>query len=44
LSQRGEIVSDEEITVNLVTIYDKSDVGNISDKELKDLIQKFQAD
>ena len=35
----AERVSDEEITVNLLTIYDKSDVDNISDKELKDLIK-----
>jgi hypothetical protein len=34
-----EKVSDEEITVNLLTIYDKADVDNISDKELKDLIK-----
>ena len=40
----AEIVSDEEITVNLITIYDKGDVDNISDKELKDLIQNFKAD
>lgn len=39
-----EIVSDEEITVNLITIYDKGNVDNISDKELKDLIQNFKAD
>jgi mRNA-degrading endonuclease RelE of RelBE toxin-antitoxin system len=40
----AEIVSDEEITVNLITIYDKTDIDNISDKELKDLIQNFKAD
>jgi hypothetical protein len=40
----AEIVSDEEITVNLITIYDKTDIDNISDKELKDLIQDFKAD
>lgn len=39
-----EIVSDEEITVNLITIYDKSDVDNISNKELKELIQNFKMD
>ncbi|HMO61424.1 MAG TPA: addiction module toxin RelE [Ferruginibacter sp.] len=38
----AQIVSDEEITVNLITIYDKADVDNISDKELKDLIQNFK--
>jgi len=36
-----EKISDEEITVNLLTIFDKSDVDNISDKELKDLIKSF---
>ena len=40
----AEIVSDEEIIVNLITIYDKGDVGNISDKELKDLIKNFKTD
>ena len=39
-----EIVSDEEVTVNLITIYDKGDVDNISDKELKDLIKNFKTD
>ena len=38
----AEIISDEEIIVNLITIYDKGDVDNISDKELKDLIQNFK--
>ena len=38
-----EIVSDEEVTVNLITIYDKGDVANISDKELKDLIKNFKS-
>ena len=33
--------SSEEITVYLLSIYDKSDVANISDKELKDLIKSF---
>ena len=37
-----EKISDEEITVNLVTIFDKSDVDNISDKELKDLIKSIK--
>ena len=37
----AETISDEEITVNLITIYDKADVGNVSDKELKDLITRF---
>jgi mRNA-degrading endonuclease RelE of RelBE toxin-antitoxin system len=38
-----EIISEEEITVNLVTIYDKADVDNISDKELKELIKNVRA-
>ena len=33
--------SSQEITVNLLSIYDKSDVANIADKELKDLIKSF---
>ena len=37
----AETISDEEITVNLITIYDKADVGNVSDKELKDSITRF---
>lgn len=38
----GEVqLSEEEITVNLITIYDKADTANISDKELKDLIKTF---
>ena len=38
----GEVqVVKEEITVNLITIYDKADTANISDKELKDLIKAF---
>lgn len=36
-----EQTSAEEITVYLLSIYDKSDVANISDKELKDLIKNF---
>jgi mRNA-degrading endonuclease RelE of RelBE toxin-antitoxin system len=40
----AEAISDEEITVNLLTIFDKGDVDNISDKELKDLIQNFKTD
>lgn len=40
----AETVSDEEIIINLITIYDKADVDNISDKELKDLIQNFKTE
>jgi hypothetical protein len=32
-------VTEEEVTVNLLTIYDKADTANITDKELKDLIK-----
>ena len=38
----AEFVSDEEIVVNLISIYDKGDVENITDKELKDLIKNFK--
>ena len=38
----AEQTSSEEITVNLLSIYDKSDVANLTDKELKDLIKSFQ--
>lgn len=38
-----EKVSDEEVTVNLLTIYDKGGVDNISDKELKELIKNVKA-
>lgn len=31
-----------EITVTLLSIYDKSNVSNITDKELKDLIKNFK--
>jgi len=34
-------VTEEQITVNLITIYDKSDTATISDKELKELIKVF---
>lgn len=34
-------VFDEEIIVSLITIYDKADTADISDKELKDLIKAF---
>lgn len=37
-----EISSQEETIVNLIYIYDKSDVDNISDKELKELIKNFR--
>lgn len=38
----GEVkVAKEDLTVNLITIYDKADTANISDKALKDLIKAF---
>ncbi len=37
-----EKISDEEFIVNLITIYDKGNVDNISDKELKELIKKIK--
>jgi hypothetical protein len=38
----GELqVSENAITVNLITIYDKADTSTISDKELKDLIRSL---
>ena len=38
----AEINADDEITVNLITIFDKADVDNISDKELKEFIKNFK--
>ncbi len=38
----SERVNDDEISVNLLSIYDKADVETISDKELKDLIKTFR--
>ncbi len=38
----AEVISTEEITVNLLSIYDKADVENISDTELKELIKSFK--
>jgi hypothetical protein len=38
----GEVQqTEEEIYVNLITIYDKADTASISDKELKDLLKAF---
>lgn len=34
-------VKDEDMTVNLITIYDKADTATINDKELKDLIKAY---
>ncbi len=38
-----EKISDEEVIVSLLTIYDKADVDNIFDKELKELIKNVKA-
>lgn len=35
---------EEDISVNLLSIYDKGDVETISDKELKDLIATFKGE
>jgi mRNA-degrading endonuclease RelE of RelBE toxin-antitoxin system len=40
----AEVNTEDEIAVNLLSIYDKADVGNISDKELKELIKAFKND
>ena len=38
----GEVnVIEEDLTVNVITIYDKADTANISHNELKDLIKAF---
>jgi hypothetical protein len=38
----GEVeVKEEQVTVNLLSIYDKGDTANITDKELKDFIKAF---
>ena len=38
-----EQTSPQEVTVNLLAKYDKSDMANISDKELKDLLKSFHS-
>ena len=37
-----EQVSPNQIYVNLLTVFDKSDIASITDKELKDLIKRFK--
>jgi hypothetical protein len=37
-----EIRTNQEITVNLISIYDKSEISNLSEKELKELIKVFK--
>lgn len=34
-------LKDEDVIVNLITIYDKADISSISEKELKDLIKAY---
>ena len=36
-------IEEEKITVNLITVYDKSDRENITDAELKDLIESLKS-
>lgn len=38
----AEQISKEEIIVNLISIYDKSEVGSLSDKELRELINTLK--
>ncbi len=38
----AELNKDEEISISLLSIYDKSEVGNISDKELRELIKIYK--
>jgi mRNA-degrading endonuclease RelE of RelBE toxin-antitoxin system len=41
----GEVrMTEEESTVNLITIYDKADTATISDKELKELIKALHSE
>jgi hypothetical protein len=40
----AEINTEDEIAVNLLSIYDKAAVETISDKELKDLVKAFKND
>ncbi len=37
-------ISENEVIVNLITIYEKADTAAISDKELKDMIKIFYQD
>ena len=39
----AEYNNDNEVIVNLISIYDKADIENISDKELKDLIRSIKS-
>ena len=38
----AEINIDDEVTVSLLSIFDKSEMGNLSDKELKELIKVYR--
>ena len=37
-----EQISGDDVTVNLLSIYDKSEVGSLTDKELKELIKNLK--
>jgi mRNA-degrading endonuclease RelE of RelBE toxin-antitoxin system len=39
-----EFVSKEEIVINLISIYDKSEISTFSEKELKELIKALKKD
>jgi mRNA-degrading endonuclease RelE of RelBE toxin-antitoxin system len=39
-----EFVSEEEIIINLISIYDKSEISTFSEKELKELIKALKKD
>jgi mRNA-degrading endonuclease RelE of RelBE toxin-antitoxin system len=39
-----EFVSEEEIVINLISIYDKSEISTFSEKELKELIKALKKD
>ncbi len=38
----AEINDEEEISISFLSIYDKSEVGNISDKELRELVKLYK--
>jgi len=40
----AQIITEQETTVNLISIFDKAEVDNISDNELKDLIKAFRSE
>jgi mRNA-degrading endonuclease RelE of RelBE toxin-antitoxin system len=42
LLEVSEKISEQETVVNLITIYDKSEVDSISDGELKELFKRYK--